>query len=149
MATLGLTEVLLRSSHCVRHTGCPGKRGGTKLFRRPHCLGCDIRGSIGYRISNGTIYNGSGSKIGEFKSGSIYNSSGSKVGEVRSGTIYKSGSEAGKVNSSGKVYDRSGSQIGEISSNGNIYNKSGSKIGEADHVDAGLAAAIILFDVLK
>lgn len=106
-------------------------------------------GSVYCRINNGTIYNGSGSKIGEFKSGSIYNSSGSKVGEVRSGTIYKSGSEAGKVNSSGKVYDRSGSQIGEISSNGNIYNKSGSKIGEADHVDAGLAAAIILFDVLK
>ena len=33
--------------------------------------------------------------------------------------------------------------------NGTIYNGSGSKIGEADHVDAGLAAAIILFDVLK
>ena len=90
-------------------------------------------GSVYCRINNGTIYNGSGSQIGEFKSGSIYNS----------------GSEVGKVNSSGKVYDRSGSQIGEISSNGNIYNKSGSKIGEADHVDAGLAAAIILFDVLK
>ena len=106
-------------------------------------------GSVYCRISNGTIYNGSGSKIGEVKSGSIYNSSGSKVCEVRTGSLAKSGSKAGEVKSSGEVYNQSGSQIGKINSNGDIYNKSGSKIGEADHVDAGLAAAIILFDVLK
>ena len=90
-----------------------------------------------------------GSVYCRISNGSIYNSSGSKVGEVRSGTIYKSGSKAGEVKSSGEVYNQSGSQIGKINSNGDIYNKSGSKIGEADHVDAGLAAAIILFDVLK
>ena len=52
--TLGLPEVLLRPGHGISHTSCPGKRSGTEFFRGLYCLGGNVRGGIGHRVSDGT-----------------------------------------------------------------------------------------------
>ena len=94
----------------------------------------DIRlsGSVAYVVkSDGNVYNGSNSQIGQFRGNSIYRG-GSSVGEVRSGT----------------VYNRSGQSIGEIK-NGTIYNASHSSIGSYSNVDPTRVAALVFFKLLN
>ena len=94
----------------------------------------DIRlsGSVAYVVkSDGNVYNGSNSQIGEIRGNSIYRG-GSSVGEVRSGT----------------VYNRSGQSIGEIK-NGTIYNASHSSIGSYSNVDPTRVAALVFFKLLN
>ena len=95
----------------------------------------DIRlsGSVAYVVkSDGNVYNGSNSQIGQFRGNTLYNRGGSSVGEVRSGT----------------VYNRNGQSIGEIK-NGTIYNASRSSIGSYSNVDPTRVAALVFFKLLN
>ena len=95
----------------------------------------DIRlsGSVAYVVkSDGNVYNGSNSQIGQFRGNTLHNRGGSSVGEVRSGT----------------VYNRSGQSIGEIK-NGTIYNASHSSIGSYSNVDPTRVAALVFFKLLN
>ena len=82
----------------------------------------DIRlsGSVAYVVkSDGNVYNGSNSQIGQFRGNTLHNRGGASVGEIRGNSIYRGGSSVGEVRS-GTVYNRSGQSIGEIK-NGTIY----------------------------
>ena len=95
----------------------------------------DIRlsGSVAYVVkSDGNVYNGSNSQIGQFRGNTLHNRGGASVGEVRSGT----------------VYNRSGQSIGEIK-NGTIYNASHSSIGSYSNVDPTRVAALVFFKLLN
>ena len=54
----------------------------------------------------------------------------------------------GKINSDGKVYDRSGSYKGEVKSDGSVYDRSGSYRGKAQGVSRATAAALLFFEIL-
>lgn len=110
----------------------------------------DIRlgGSVAYRVkSDGTVYNSSNSKVGQFRGNTLYNRGGSSVGEIRGNSIYKGGSSVGEVRSGGVVYNRSGQSIGEVK-NGTIYNASHSSIGSYSNVAPTRVAALVFFKLL-
>ena len=111
----------------------------------------DIRlsGSVAYVVkSDGNVYNGSNSQIGQFRGNTLYNRGGSSVGEIRGNSIYgRGGSSVGEVRS-GTVYNRSGQSIGEIK-NGTIYNASRSSIGSYSNVDPTRVAALVFFKLLN
>ena len=110
----------------------------------------DIRlsGSVAYVVkSDGNVYNGSNSQIGQFRGNTLYNRGGSSVGEIRGNSIYRGGSSVGEVRS-GTVYNRSGQSIGEIK-NGTIYNASHSSIGSYSNVDPTRVAALVFFKLLN
>ena len=110
----------------------------------------DIRlsGSVAYVVkSDGNVYNGSNSQIGQFRGNTLHNRGGASVGEIRGNSIYRGGSSVGEVRS-GTVYNRSGQSIGEIK-NGTIYNASHSSIGSYSNVDPTRVAALVFFKLLN
>ena len=107
----------------------------------------DIRlsGSVAYVVkSDGNVYNGSNSQIGQFRGNTLYNRGGASVG---GNSIYRGGCRDGEVRS-GTVYNRSGQSIGEIK-NGTIYNASHSSIGSYSNVDPTRVAALVFFKLLN
>ena len=107
-----------------------------------------ISGSVAYVVkSDGNVYNGSNSQIGQFRGNTLHNRSGASVGEIRGNSIYRGGSSVGEVRS-GTVYNRSGQSIGEIK-NGTIYNASHSSIGSYSNVDPTRVAALVFFKLLN
>ena len=58
----------------------------------------DIRlsGSVAYVVkSDGNVYNGSNSQIGQFRGNTLHNRGGASVGEIRGNSIYRGGSSVG------------------------------------------------------